>query len=108
MSTTTFVRACAGYDQEFRRALAAKLITVITEASMLADANVMAIRPSETLDALADVLATILAAVPQMDEPAELEKAAENLAKRLRHDVAAARAEGCWDWAIGAKPGGTA
>jgi hypothetical protein len=46
--------------------------------------------------------------VPAMDNPAELEKATQNLAKRLRKDVAQARAEGAFDWAMGAKTGGRA
>jgi len=105
--STTYARAAAGYDAEFRRELAARIITAITEASIVCDAPVAAIRTSETLDALADVLATVLAMVPAMDEPAELRKAGKNLAARLRRDVAEARAAGLTDLLGGAK-GGTA
>jgi hypothetical protein len=45
---------------------------------LLGDANVMALRTSETLDALADVLVATLALVPAMDVPSELRKAAES------------------------------
>lgn len=50
---TSFERARAGYDLEFRKHLADEIINAIANASMLSDANVMALRTSETLDALA-------------------------------------------------------
>jgi hypothetical protein len=54
---------------------------------------------SRTLDALADVLIPVGAMVPPVDTPSKLPKAAENLAKRIRREVA--RAEGAGD-ALGA------
>jgi hypothetical protein len=94
---TSFGRALAGYDPEFRRALADKIITVIASASVIEDAPVIAIRTNETLDALADALITTLALVPDMDVPSKLRQAAENLTKRIRREVARARAEGVGD-----------
>jgi hypothetical protein len=94
---TSYARAAAGYDEQFRRELAGEIITAIAKASVVADAPVMAIRTTETLDALADALVTVLAIVPRMDVPSELRKAAEALARRLRRDVARARAEGAAD-----------
>ena len=71
---TTFAPAMAGYDSAFRRVLAAKIITTI-----------------------ADVLVTVLAMVPSMDLPAELQMAVDALAARVRREVARGRAEGIAD-----------
>jgi hypothetical protein len=64
---------------------------------MVSDQRVMAIRTSESLDALADVLGAVLSLVPAMSTPSELRKTCEALAKKLHKDVARARAEGVAD-----------
>jgi hypothetical protein len=105
---TTYARATAGYDQEFRQHLAAAIIATIARESMVADANVIAIRTTETLDALADILITTLAMVPAMDTPSRLREAAESFGKRVRREVARARAEGITDLFHGAQREGRA
>jgi hypothetical protein len=90
-------RALAGYDEQFCRELATEIIKTITGASLVANANVVAIRTGETLNALAVALVTVLAMVPVMDTPSELRKAAEALVKRIRCDVARARAQGVFN-----------
>jgi hypothetical protein len=55
---------------------------------MLSDANIMAVRTTETCDALADVLCATLALVPAMSTPSRLRQTAEGLAKRIRLEVA--------------------
>jgi hypothetical protein len=97
MTATTLKRARAGYDPEFRRKLADAVLTAIAEKSIVTDAAVMAVRTSETMDALADILIAIMALVPNFDTPSELRKATDALAKRVRHEVARARAEGVGD-----------
>src|SRR6516162_9379833 len=82
-----FARALAGYDPEFRRVLVSKLIEVITRTSIVADANVCAIRTAETADALVDCLIFSLSLSPQMDVPSDLRRTAEQFAKRLRREV---------------------
>jgi hypothetical protein len=93
----TFARAVAGYDQQFREHLAAEVITTITEASRVSDQNTIAIRTTETADALADVMAAMLSLNPAMSTPSVLRKTCEALAKKLRVDVARARAAGIGD-----------
>jgi hypothetical protein len=94
---TPYARAVHGYDPEFRHILTEQIITAIARASALQDAPIVAIRTSETLDALSDALITMLALVPDMDVPSKLREAAENLARRVRREVARARAEGLGD-----------
>jgi hypothetical protein len=93
---------------EFRQHLAAEFIATIVRESRVADANVIALRTAETLDALADILITTLAMVPAMDTPSRLREAAEALCKRVRREVARARAEGVADVFHGAQREGHA
>ena len=106
--TTTQAGIDSRYDQGLRRQLADAILKTIANESLVADAAVMAIRTGETLDALADILVTIMAMVPTFDTPSELRQAAENLSKRLRREVAQARAEGVADEILGARKGGCA
>ena len=76
-------------------------------AEHAAEIRRLAIRTSETFDALADIMVTMLAMVPAMDVPSELRKTAKGLAKRIRVEVARGRAEGVAD-RLGARKGGTA
>lgn len=57
----------------------------------------VAIRTSETCDALADVMGAMLTLNPAMSVPSELRKTCEALCKKLRRDVANARARGVGD-----------
>jgi hypothetical protein len=75
----TWSRSVAGHDEAFKRALIAEIVSAIAKASMVTDANVMAIRTGETLG------------------------------KRIRGEVAKARAEGfCSNFVFGARQGRSA
>jgi hypothetical protein len=91
--STSFARAAAGYDDEFRRRLADAITTAIAETSLVTDANVMAIRTGETRDALIDCLITVMSMSPHYDVPSHLREFAEYLAKKIRRDVARYRAD---------------
>jgi hypothetical protein len=105
---TTWARATREYDDEFRRALVAEIITAIAKASMVTDANIMAIRTGETLEALISMI-SFAAMSPHFDTPSHLREFAEGLAKRVRREVAKARAGGfCEDFIFGAQKGGSA
>jgi hypothetical protein len=95
--TTTYARAVAGYDAEFRRRLTEAILTTIARESMITVVNVMAIRSGETVDALVDVLIITMAMMPCFDVASKLRKACETLCKRVRVEVARARAEGVAD-----------
>jgi hypothetical protein len=106
---TTWARAQAGVDPDFKRHLNAKNIESIAKASMVTDANVMALRTGETLEALTGCLISFAAMSPHFDTPSHLREFAEELAKRITRDVAKARAEGyCADFIFGARKGGSA
>jgi ketosteroid isomerase-like protein len=47
-SRFTYDRACKGYDEAFEQALLKAIAAAIAEASVVSDANVMAIRTGET------------------------------------------------------------
>ena len=99
---TTWARATCEYDEDFKRDLIAEIVNAITKASLCTDANVMAIRIGETLEAFA-------AMSPHFDVPSHLREFAETLSKRIRRDVAKARAEGFGeDFIFGARRGGSA
>jgi len=104
----TFERARAGYDEQFREHLAAEIISAIAEASRVSDANVVAIRTTETCDALADVMAAMLSLNPAMSVPSKLRETCERLTKKLRRDVAKARARGIGDRLGASEFGGNA
>ena len=65
--------------------------------SQVNDINAVVIRTTETADALADVLVTVLAMVPRFDTPSELRKTSDALRARIRREAAQARAEGVAD-----------
>jgi hypothetical protein len=89
---TTFERACAGFDAAFANSLADDIVRTIATASTVTDANVLAVRTGETADALVTCLALILALCPDHDVPSRLRKRIEQISKKLRRDVAKARA----------------
>jgi len=91
---SSYKHALAGYDEAFRQRLAETILNAIATNSIVDDAPVMCVRTRETLDALADILVAIMSMVPRYDTASELRKATEALAKRVRREVAQARAEG--------------
>jgi hypothetical protein len=107
-SRTTYERATAGFDPEFRDALVAEITDVIAKASIVTDQPIMALRTGETADALIISLISTLALTPAMDSPTALRKFADELAKRVRRSVARARAEGIGDRLHGSRPEGNA
>jgi hypothetical protein len=102
---TTFEQACAGYDAAFERALVDEIANAIGLASMVTDANVLALRTGETISALATCMAATLALCEGMDVPSHLREAVDRIAKRIRRDAARARAAGVGDILGGAKAG---
>jgi len=104
---TTYERAVAGYDDEFERRLLEAITRAIFETSLCSDAKVMALRTGETCEALVSCLLSFAAMSPQFDTPSELRKFTEIIAKRIRRDVAKARARGVFDQ-FGARRGGNA
>jgi hypothetical protein len=106
---TTWARATCEYDEDFKRDLIAEIVNAITKASLCTDANVMAIRTGETLEALTSCMIAFAAMSPHFDVPSHLREFAENTAKRIRREVAKARAEGFGeDFIFGARGGGNA
>ena len=109
---TTYARATREYDEDFKRKLIAEILTAIAEASICTDNTTpkrMALRVGETLEALTSLLISFAAMSPHFDTPSHLRDFAETTAKRIRREVARARAEGfCSDFIHGARKGGTA
>jgi hypothetical protein len=86
---TTYERATEAYDEQFERALVEAISNVIIEASLVTDANVMAIRTGETASALLTVLAGTLAMSPAVcRSPTTIRKTIDDLHKRLRRQLA--------------------
>ena len=105
---TTYARATASYDDDFRRRLIEEIITAIAKASLVTDANVMA-RTGEMIEALTSCLIATASLIPHFGTPSHLREFAGELAKRVRREVAKARAEGfCNDFVFGAHRGGNA
>jgi hypothetical protein len=106
---TTYERATREYDETFKRALITEIVTAIFHASKVTDANIVALRTGETLEALTSCLVATAALSPHFDTPSHLREFAENTAKRIRREVAKARAEGYGeDFIFGARKGGRA
>src|SRR5215831_12929693 len=84
---TTYARAVRGYDEEFKRHLVSSIVTD-------PDVRIMALRVGETLEALTTCLIATASLSPHFEVPSYLRAVAEDLAKRVRRDVAKARAEG--------------
>jgi hypothetical protein len=103
---TTYERATREYD-DFRRSLIAEIVTAIFVASKCTDANVVALRVQETIEALTSCLCATAALSPHFDTPSHLRDFAEATAKRIRREVSKARAEGyAQDFVFGARRGG--
>ena len=67
----TYERARRGYDAAFVDALAEHIVEAIARASIVSDEpRVMAIRSTETVEALTRVLCTIAATNPDFDQKA--------------------------------------
>jgi hypothetical protein len=92
----TYARAVRDYDRKFQEHLASAIVSAIAEASIVTDPDlrVMALRVGETLEALSSVLISFAAMSPHFDTPSHLREFAKTLAKRIRREVAKARAEG--------------
>jgi hypothetical protein len=106
----TFARACAEYDDEFREHLLGEITDAIGLASVVSaddGRRVMALRTGEQLDALLDADAGTLTMMPAMSDERELRRATLAIAKRLRRNVARARAAGIGD-RLGTSRGGNA
>jgi hypothetical protein len=99
---TTFERALEGYDPDFEQALVTGIMEVVAATSIVTDANVVAVRTGETTAALVTCLGLVLALCPDHDVPSRLRQHIEQIAKKLRRDVARARAEGLADTILGA------
>ena len=106
---TSWAQASREYNETFRRNLVGAITTAIFETSMVTDSElrVLAIRTGETVEALLSCPIAFASMSPQFDLPNNLRESAENTAKRIRRDVARARAEGAFD-RFGARKGGTA
>jgi len=99
---TTFERACAGYDEQFANSLTDDIMRTIAAASTVTHANVLAVRTGETTAALVNCLGTVLALCPDHDVPSRLRQRVDAIAKKLRRDVAKARAAGIAAHILGA------
>jgi hypothetical protein len=89
---TTYARA-QSYDPDFERALVDVIGKAILDASLITDCNVLAIRTGETIHALTAVLGGMIAVSPALCSPTATRKAIDEIAKRLRRQVAAARSD---------------
>jgi hypothetical protein len=89
---TTYARA-QSYDPEFEAALVEAIGTAIVNASMITDANLLAIRTGETIAALTAMLGSMIALSPALRSPTASRKAIDEISKRLRRQVAAARSD---------------
>lgn len=89
----TYGRAVAGYDEQFVETLRTAISTTIAETSFVSDAPVMAVRSSETIDALVDVLAQLIAVSDLARSPTTLRKGVDKIAMRLRQHATQAAAD---------------
>lgn len=98
-----------GYDKEFRNRMVKAIVETVFEQSLMVvgGKRVAAIHTGETADALIQVITAMLSMSPSMDEPRTLREFTDKMAKKVRRDVARARASGTFDQ-FGAAPGGTA
>src|SRR5689334_16008086 len=107
---TSFERATSGRDPEFQHSLTREIVRAITQTSLCTDDTkppIMAIRTGETIEALVSCLITFASMSPSFDTPSHLREFAESTAKRIKRDVARARAEGVFNQ-FGAAKGGRA
>ena len=88
----TYKRAVAGYDDRFADALRTVIATAIAEASLVSDAHVMALRTSETIEALVAVLAEVIAVSDLARSPTALRKGVDAIALKLRQHATRAAA----------------
>jgi hypothetical protein len=90
---TTYDRAARGYDAAFNAALQDAIATAIFDTSRVTDANAVAIRTTETTDALVVALAGVLALRPEARVPSQLRHLVGDIARRLRRNVAQFRSD---------------
>jgi hypothetical protein len=79
------------YDPQFEADLVDAIGKAITNASMITDCNVLAIRTGETIAALTTVLASMIALSPALRQLMASRKVIDQIAKDLRRQIAAAR-----------------
>lgn len=104
----TLQRGVAGYDRAIREHLTHQLFDTLVEASTIENGDgkrVCCMRTSEAVDALADLLVTVMSMIAEHDTPSVLRKNCELLAQHVRKAVARARAEGAADILGGARGG---
>jgi hypothetical protein len=92
---TAFERAAAGYDDQHEADLTAALCTAIAEVSVvpLDDQRALVLRTGEIVAALVTTLAMILSLSPEaVRSPTAIRHLTDELGKKLRRRVAAARA----------------
>lgn len=90
---TTLEHASRGHDEQFSLALTNEIITAILNASIVTDAPVAALRTAETAEALIHCLITVCSFSPHFDTPSHLRTFTDDLAKRVRRQVARNRAK---------------
>jgi len=84
---TTYAEAVAGYDEAFEHHLAEVIVRAIAEASIVTDADVMALRTGETVAALTTVMAGMLAMSPAVARsPTAIRKATDPHSPDRRRD----------------------
>jgi hypothetical protein len=103
---TSYERAAREYDVEFQHVLTSKIIEAVTQASIISDPDlqVMMLRVGETTEALLECLILFASMSPIFDTPSRLREFAERVGKKIRRQVARARAEGvAQDFVVGAQ-----
>jgi hypothetical protein len=89
---TTYAQTMRGYDPDFEHALVKKILTTVAQASMVTEANAMAITTGETINALTTALALAIVMSPcATASPTALRGMTEHIGKRLRRLVTSAR-----------------
>ena len=87
----------ASFDAEFKKALIAEIITAIMNASRVTDAPAVTIRAHEVIEALTVCLTAVAAMNPCFDSRDTLHEFTQGLARRVKREVAGARAQGRFD-----------
>jgi hypothetical protein len=96
-SGTADAPAGRAYDERFKRTLIREILDAIAKTSVLPGSNTVMLRAGETVEALLSTLIAMAAMSPAFDAPETLNQFAETTAKRIRREVAKARAQGRFD-----------
>jgi hypothetical protein len=84
------------YDTDYRNRLGQAIFAAIVEASK-GEGDVPVIKDGPAFDALIMVAAVVMARSPNTDTPQKIRLLAEETARKLRKQIAAARADGGLD-----------